>query len=31
MVDSAIELIYNLSKKTFITAIDTDIDSRYGK
>ena len=31
MLDSDLEPSYNLSKKSFITAMDTEIDSRYGK
>ena len=30
MLDSALEPSYNLSK-SFITAMDTEIDSRYGE
>ena len=31
MFDSALEPSYNLSRKSFITAMDTEIDRRYGK
>ena len=31
MLDSALEPSYNLSKKTVITAMDTEIDSSHGK
>ena len=30
MFDSALEPSYNLSRKSFITAMDTEIDRRYG-
>ena len=31
MLDSGLEPSYNLSKNLFITAMDTEIDSRHGK
>ena len=31
MLNSALEPFYNLSEKSFITAMDTEIDSGYGK